>query len=199
MNVFTHKTHARMEHEKYYTPSWATMSLIPHIGDLSQSVVWEPAAGAGDMARVLAGHCRQLLASDLAPEHVMVRRFDFLTSPVWQEPPPAAPFDIITNPPFGHGGRLARAFIERALPLTEPHNGRVAMLLRDDFDSAPGRKHLFRDHPAFDMKVVLLKRIRWVNLEQKAAGPSGAHAWYIWNWSRPDRKAAAVLAYQEPS
>jgi len=38
----------------------------------------------------------------------------------------------------------------------------VAMLLRTDFDHAKTRWHLFSDCPAFACKIVLTKRIRWI-------------------------------------
>jgi hypothetical protein len=65
---------------------------------------------------------------------------------------------IISNPPYV----IADRFITHALHLTEPHKGMVAMLLRCDFDHAAGRRHLFADCPAFARKVVLTKRIRWI-------------------------------------
>jgi hypothetical protein len=77
-------------------------------------------------------------------------------------------------------GRKAVAFIERALAITEPWQGQVAMLLRRDFDSAPGRVHLFRDHPAFAATIVLLGRITW--FEPRVASPAENHAWFLWDW-----------------
>jgi hypothetical protein len=53
---------------------------------------------------------------------------------------------------------MAVRFIEHALKLTVPH---VAMLLRNDFDSAIGRQQLFRFNPMFAGKLVLLNRIKW--------------------------------------
>jgi hypothetical protein len=52
-------------------------------------------------------------------------------------------------------------FIQRALTITRPWGGKVAMLPRRDFDSTPARVHLFRDHPAFAATVVLLGRVTW--------------------------------------
>ena len=57
------------------------------------------------------------------------------------------------------------------------------MLLPMNFDAAKGRRDLFAENPAFKAKYVLTKRIRWENLEQKAAGPSSNHAWYVWDRS----------------
>ena len=52
---------------------------------------------------------------------------------------------IITNPPYGSGGREAVRFIKHALTLVP----RTLMLLRADFDSAVSRVHIFRDEPRF--------------------------------------------------
>jgi len=88
--------------------------------------------------------------------------------------PPPGFQAIITNPPYA----LATEFIERALSLV-PANGFVAMLLRADFESARTRHHLFADCRLFSKKIVLTKRIRWI--EGSTGSPSFNHAWYIWD------------------
>jgi hypothetical protein len=72
----------------------------------------------------------------------------------------------------------ATQFIEHALRLMSG-GGKVAMLLRTDFDHATRRRHLFSDCPAFARKIVLTKRIRWI--ESSTGQPSFNHAWYIWD------------------
>lgn len=188
--VFHTKAHARMAHEKYYTPAWVTWALLNR-AKFSQAV-WEPAAGAGDMAQVLGAAGYAVEASDVAPEHPWVKPCDFLNPSIG----PVA--DIVTNPPFGTGGRLAVAFVERALQHTRARGGRIAMLLRDDFDSAKGRRHLFGDCAAFHHKLVLTTRIRWVNLPQMEAGPSGNHAWFLWDWSRDAKMPTVSYADDGP-
>jgi hypothetical protein len=86
--------------------------------------------------------------------------------------------EIVTNPPFS----LAEQFIKHALKLTEPCDGKVAMLLPLAFDSAKTRRDLFEQKP-FKAKYTLTKRIRWENLEQKKNGPSTNHAWFVWDWA----------------
>jgi hypothetical protein len=81
---------------------------------------------------------------------------------------------IVTNPPYGVGGRLAVRFVEHALELVPI----VAMLLKIDFDSARTRQHLFRHCPTFACKLVLLDRIEWFPGEY---GSSTNHAWFIWD------------------
>lgn len=174
--VFRDAYHPRQDNEKYYTPAWVTWALLNRARFSHE--VWEPAAGGGHMAQVLGEAGYAVEASDVAPDHQWVQPFDFLGSQGGRGG------DIVTNPPFGIGGRLAVAFIARALEHTKPQGGRIAMLLRDDFDSAKGRSALFADCQAWHHKLVLTTRIRWVNLPQVKAGPSGNHAWFLWDWQR---------------
>jgi hypothetical protein len=109
-------------------------------------------------------------AVDVAP--VDDDSFDFLTYE-W----PTSPKFIATNPPYG---KLAEKFYRRALEVTKPVNGAVAMLLPHAFDTAKGRVDLW-GHP-FSAKLGMTQRIRWTNLPQKEAGPSLNHAWYCWSW-----------------
>jgi hypothetical protein len=90
---------------------------------------------------------------------------------------PAGVSDLITNPPYGENrrGELAVRFIEHALDLKVP---RVAMLLRNDFDSAISRQHIFRNCPVFASKIVLLNRIKWF---AGPSSPSDNHAWFCWD------------------
>lgn len=86
--------------------------------------------------------------------------------------------DIVCNPPYGTQGRQAIQFIARALEVTNEWQGKVAMLLPMDFDSAKTRRHWFADNPAFFSKLVLLNRIKWFD----GQGGSVNHAWFIWDW-----------------
>jgi hypothetical protein len=81
---------------------------------------------------------------------------------------------IATNPPFS----LAEQFCCRACCVAK----QVAMLLPYAFDAAKSRRYLF-ETPPFKIRYNLTKRIRWENLEQKKAGPSQNHAWYVWDWN----------------
>jgi len=58
----------------------------------------------------------------------------------------------------------------------------VAMLLPMQWDAAKTRRDLF-EKPPFKAKYTLTKRIRWENPEQKKAGPSQNHAWFVWDWN----------------
>jgi hypothetical protein len=169
-------TYARQERDLYRTPAAVTAALLDHVS--FAPVLFEPACGHGDLMKVAQQRGYVVHAADILPIGVPDAKVaDFLTGPV----PFAGPFDIVTNPPGGVQGRKAVAFIERALALTRPWQGRVAMLLRRDFDSGPTRTHLFRDHPAFAATVVLLGRITW--FEPRRASPAENHAWILWDWT----------------
>ena len=66
----------------------------------------------------------------------------------------------------------------KALSLTRNSGGKVAMLLRNEFDCAAARKKVF-GFP-FDMKIVLQKRPRWI--DGSTGSPRHNYAWYIWDW-----------------
>ncbi len=168
--------YARIEGDRYYTPAWVTQALIGAV--TFDGMVLDPAAGAGNIVDAFTA-CGQLAeGTDIAPDAIHVRGpLDYLTAVANDVR------NIVTNPPYGRGGRTAVAFIAKALADTEKSRGKVAMLLRVDFDSASGRRHIFGDHPAFAGKFILTRRIRWANLEQKASGPTENHAWFLWDWS----------------
>jgi hypothetical protein len=168
--------YARKDRDSYQTPTWVTDAVAPHLRNFGVKEVWEPAAGNGQMVKALERHGFNVTATDIADDN-----YDFL------ECDPLDHYDaIVTNPPYG----LAQEFVERALQLTEPLRGTVAMLLRVDYDSAATRLHLFADCPAFALKVVLTKRIVW--FEPKTANPSENHAWYLWSWRHG---GAPTIAY----
>lgn len=115
-------------------------------------------------------------------------KLDFLNDPFpypgdgWGTPP-----DIATNPPFGKQGRLSMRFIARALEVTNPWQGKVAMLLPADFDSGKTRQHVFKGCQAFKHRIVLLDRIKWFN---ERSGEKN-FSWFVWDWT--NRQPPTVL------
>jgi hypothetical protein len=168
--------------DDYPTPAWVTQALLPHLPPQVRTI-WEPAAGSGQMVRVLKQAGYIVHGSDITDG----LRFDFLNEQNYD-------FDgypgeaIVTNPPYAR----AQQFIERALHLIQP-DGVVAMLLRTDYDHAASRQHLFGQCPQFAKKLILTKRIVW--FAGPKAAPSFNHAWYIWNWKH---HGPPVLAYWQP-
>src|SRR5262245_59629348 len=111
-----HSEYARQPGEAYDTPPPPVRSLAPFLRQRGAMHLWDPAAGTGTLGATLreegfivTGTTCDFLATTVAPPDVVA---------------------IVSNPPYGHGGRLAMAFIERALELVPI----VVMLLRIDFD-----------------------------------------------------------------
>lgn len=181
----------RIERDAYNTPPWPTAAALQAImGPRFRPgmTVWECAAGTGQMVAELERHGLNVIPSDIHAPNDKPDLFggnrtfvgDFL-----DDARPFLPFEfdaIITNPPY----KLAEQFVRKALELTKPTRGIVAMLLGVKFDSAKSRADIFDDHPAWGMKITLLDRIWWfepkIGLNGKVSGPSEDHAWYIWDW-----------------
>ncbi len=185
----------RQNAEWYPTPPWATRVLLDHFPDgpgllglAERRIIWEPACGAGDMVTTMRAAGRLTMASDRTPQACFdeAPAVDFLDLAISEHVDGYR--DIATNPPYGIQGRAAEEFIKVALRLTKHRRGRVAMLLKMDFDSGRSRSPFFRDCPAWAKKVVLLQRLLWFPpvpdpKTGKKHGPSENHAWFIWDWS----------------
>jgi len=169
----------RIQDDAYWTPEWCTQVLLDHIkfrGD-----IWEPACGKGNISKVLKKTYEKVLSTDINDwEYGEERQYDFLNH--------HSDFigTIITNPPYV----LAKDFVIHALDLTKFSKGQVAMLLRNEWDSASGRTYLFTEKP-FMTKLVLTKRPNWT--EQRIASPRHNFSWFIWDWQY---KGLPNLIYQ---
>jgi hypothetical protein len=167
MNVHRVSGFKRVERDAYQTiDPWVTDALLSRF-PLPRKI-WEPAAGDGHMVRVLEARGHFVSSADI------VSGFDFLQA---EEAPWFERFAIVTNPPFGSRGRLAEAFIWKALELTAPRNGSVAMLLPADFDHAVTRGGLF-GHRAYCMRIVLTARPKWFD---GGATPKTNFVWHCWD------------------
>ena len=177
---------ARMAHEAYFTPAAPVRALLQELPPLPRDArLWEPAAGAGHVARVLEHDLGlPVTATDLNrhPRQVfpVTHGLDFLTS---TGPSGGGPLCIITNPPYGHHGRVTEKFLAHAWSLVEDNAGLVAFLLPFDFDAGKTRISRVARHLAFAMKLTLTQRIRWVNLPQSKNDPMGHHAWFVWDFN----------------
>lgn len=182
--------YARIPGDRYFTPGWVIEALLS-VESFSGKCL-DPCAGGWHIVRALRAAGLDAEGFDIHPESDVVR--DFFTFGAAGEVEAAFFPNIITNPAYGQQGRLAVKFIEHALAITRPVGGKVAMLLRVDFDSAHGRRHIFADHPAFAAKYALTKRIRWENLPQSDSGPTENHAWFVWDWAKR-RDSARAYGY----
>ena len=116
--------YGRNPSDLYPTPPDVTVALMRFLHLPRRTVVWEPAAGDGDMAGVLQTFCDTVYATDVLDET------DFLKSSIddadW----------IITNPPFS----LAEQFIRRAAELEKP----FAFVLKSQYWHARRGRGCFR-------------------------------------------------------
>lgn len=177
------------------TPPWATRALLEHPALRGAAIerCWEPAAGAGHMARVLKEEFATVVATDIAPALGMMQ-LDFLDEwPEWFGPDN---FDwVITNPPFNR----AEAFAARALDAGIEN---VALLVRtqwlegcrrwEQFFSGPSSR-LPRVFLVFSERVPMLKG----RLERKASTAT-SYMWVIWKWRWASETPSPVVHWVPP-
>lgn len=161
------------------TPPEATEALLAveaaHIRAHGQRV-WEPAVGAGHIARVLAARGFEVIGNDVMdrgwPGVDLRDFFTFHTAP--------APIHI-TNPPYNRinardGGG---AWLRHALGLGA---GYVALLLNADWPAARinGMDELLRKHPP---------SVEWLccwKIDFRGGGsPPQRNSWFVWDANRP--------------
>ena len=181
--------YSRKENEAFFTPAWVTHCLLSKIS--FPGGIYDPCCGDGQIIKA----CTDLgLKADGADIHYYGFKpggANFLK----MEALPEGFNNIITNPPYGSQGKLAVAFIEKALELVKKKAGIAAFLLRKDFDSAKSRQDLFDVKNHFCAEITLLKRIQWTNLIHTASS-SQNHSWFIWDTSR--NVAFAKKYYSHP-
>jgi len=188
MTMFGESGYERQEDDFYRTPAWCTKALLDtlpwNLKSRYGNGIWEPAAGDGAIRDVLEDHGYYVYAFDINPRAERIEYRDFLTD----TQPPWYTSMLITNPPYKH----AEAFIHMAMAMARfrpryPKNRKdwprmVAMLLRNEFDSAASRKELFTGNVYFDTKIILTKRPRWI--EGSTGSPRHNYAWFVWDFER---------------
>jgi hypothetical protein len=171
---------------------------VPHIPDyVKKGLVWEPAAGRGDITRVLSDAGFDVINSDIDTSNfdrdlgsitcqnfLDVDHIDVVTG----ESNVTA---IITNPPYGGKATfdgvsvsLAEAFVRMSMYAGVPF---IAMLLRSEFNHGARRKDLFTDIDRyFSKEIVLTSRPRWdwwyeKDPWEKSNAPMHNFSWFIWD------------------
>lgn len=188
------------------TPPFATRALCERLArfrPLDKLTVREPAAGRGDMAKVLEEHFAEVEAADAFDYGVGIPVQDYLFGPL-----PNSVGWTVTNPPF----LLAEQFIQRAVATSLFG---AAMLVRTSFLESEGRyKRLFARTPPshilqFVERVVMLKGrlVRagdddWANIDPykgkpRKASTATSYCWLVYHhasrgtsfeWIPPCRK-----------
>ena len=173
----------RVANDAYFTPTWCVDALLSRW--IPVGTVWDHAAGNSAIVEVLGKAGLDVIASDINEYadircDIAISRHDFMTVA-----PPSGLFSIVTNPPY----ELAEEFIRRALKLTKPRRGSVAMLLRHEFDCAKTRRDLF-EADNFARKIVLTKRPRWFS--GTTTSPRHNFSWFVWDGMH---RGPAILEY----
>jgi hypothetical protein len=174
----------RPKDDFYETPEIATEKLL----DVEEFLgsIWEPACGAGGIARVLRCKGYNVVATDLYP-HGFGRSLplDFL-SIKFQDAHRIRFDNIITNPPYS----LALEFAEQATSLARLRRGKVAMLLRLAWLEGKKRKDFFKMSRlarvwVFSSRLPRMHRPGW---KGKKSSSMIAFAWFVWDYSRRTRR-----------
>ena len=165
----------------YPTPKEVTFALLELVSPVlpSESVIWEPACGDGDMVEALREKGHIVIATDI------LDGIDFLTA----ETPRMANW-IITNPPFS----LAEEFIRRAYKTGLP----FAMLLKSQFWHAARRLPLFHDCPP-DIVAPLTWRPNFnFKNAKKGESPVMDVLWCVWFPDRYHARAPIYIPLRKP-
>lgn len=160
------------EQDDYYpTPPGATRALLSKEG--FSASIYEPACGAGHMARVLEEYHTVRCADIQNRGYPDQELGDFLTC---KSIFPGE--DIVTNPPF----KLATQFAQHAVALVAPHRGKVALFCRLMFMEGVRRKSFLEKHLTrvwvFSDRVPI-QRGRLARSEDK--GKMVPFAWFVFD------------------
>lgn len=149
----------------YPTPPDVTYALMEFLNLPNDTVIWEPAAGEGDMVQAIWDLGYRVVGTDLT------YGYDFLTEPM-------KPCDwIITNPPFSH----AEKFIERCIEHKKP----FALLLKSQFWHARKRLNLFGKYPPTYVCPLTWRPDFLFKQHEKRSAPLMDVMWCVWH---PDHK-----------
>lgn len=171
----------RIEKDRYWTHPWLVSALLNRVE--TPDVIWEPAAGRGDIVSVMLDYGKEVVASDID-----LSEFDPLICPwrignFFDEVPDDEVTGIITNPPYNQPRGVAEKFVRHAIDLMAFTNVEfVAMLLRSEFKHGKRRKDLFGECNDYYGELVLTERPRWDwwFRDEPEASPRHNFSWFIW-------------------
>lgn len=170
--VMAQRVEASDSRDFFPTPPWATRALGEWLAERCNHLrsVWEPACGAGDMARPLSEFFDHVVATDVYPVGFGATR-DFL----WPGDDPTVDW-VITNPPF----RLASQFIARALDVAQVG---VAVLVRTAFlESRERFDDLFSRTPPSDVLQFVERVAMFRNRLERDGASATAYCWLVWRY-----------------
>lgn len=169
----------RIEDDFYPTPTWCVDALLnalsptPFNLDIEEPM-WEPACGDGAISKALEAYGFEVDSSDLIDRGFGQGGVDFLETR--SIPGPHAYDALVTNPPYD----MAEKFVRHGLTFVESGKVQImAMLLRNEWDSAKSRNDLFLRKNHFAGKVILTSRPKWI--AGSTGSPRHNYAWFLWS------------------
>ena len=197
VHSFRNSAYPRRTNEGYYTEPWVTRCLLPYIPADIRGVI-DPAAGRGDILRVMREEEFSTKAADIDTQHFdpslgTIKQQNFFESTLAHSKISSPALAIITNPPYGgarvlYDGKkppIAEAFLRHALKQDVRF---VAMLLRTDFNHSVRRTDLFRNNDNYAFEVSLLNRPVWDWWLEKKPGEKKSHPQHNFSWFCWDRE-----------
>ena len=168
LGASSHADHAREVNDYYATDPKAAELLLDVEPELSD--IWEPACGAGHLAKVFAQYNRLAAASDLIDRGYGKPNVDFLQCSSRHNG------DIVTNPPF----RYALEFVQKAIELI-PDGRKVAMFLRIQFLEGKARRKFFDEYPPQTVYIFTSRIKCAMNGDFEATkGSAALYACFVW-------------------
>ena len=150
--------------DDFQTPPEALAPILAYLK--KEWIVWECAAGKGNLKKELKRIGYNVIGSDIISENDDIKKIDFL-----KDTPPEAFDCIITNPPF----KYKQQFLERCYELEKP----FALLLPLTTFETEKRQKLFREK---GLEVIFMpKRINFETPNKVINSSSWfATAWFTW-------------------
>ena len=164
----SHADHDREANDFYATDPKAAELLLEVEPELTD--IWEPACGAGHLAKVFERYDKLAAASGLINRGYGKPNVDFLQCKHSHN------CDIVTNPPF----RYALEFVHKALELI-PDGRKVAMFLRIQFLEGKAWRKFFDENPPQTVYVFTSRIKCAMNGDFEATkGSAALYAWFVW-------------------
>ena len=170
LGASNHSESIRPEGDYYATDPRMAKELLKLEPALAN--IWEPACGAGHLAKIFSDAGNLGKASDLYDRGYGVTGVDFLkTTEKWMG-------DIVTNPPY----KYAKEFAEHALSLI-PAGRKVCLFLKLTFLEGKSRAAFFRANPPKTLYVSASRAQCARNGDfaaYAATSSAAAYGWYVW-------------------
>lgn len=173
----SYHTEAERHPEEYYaTDPQALQDFLwafsERDGNELNTMIWEPACGEGNLAKVLQEYGHTILATDKVFRDYGCT-YDFLD----EKDPMKWPGDIITNPPYKNN--MDMGFVKRALQVV-PNGAWVIMLFKVQFLASRKRFDLFSQLPPRFVYIHSSRIKIWKNNENDGKSNALDYAWYVW-------------------